>query len=398
MGHRQTLSRCQVDGAPLDSRRGIEREYLKSGHWLSGESHLGGKPRAKRAVVVLYEFPENRVPAKLKHAIVRVAFARTDPGDPDSSSRHKRRRLQYPCRRSIKGVDRRPMPGSERFSRHSVASDAIVAEHEVIPAIPFEVVWAFGCPRQPGDDKRCLILPLLEVAGDQMRKAPAAVADRPILEVRGNQHVEESLVGILEDDRITVVQWVIACRRRRKGIGLGLLEVYPVSTDRKAQMLSVITHAGGVKPVVCAFMKEHRACADRSLAIPGNWDSKRMMLPMHKILGACLSPLMPSEMVARRVVVLVQEIEEPECPIVVERHAVADKVWILRLEILECHDYCPTLHRWKMVSIPSHDIVPFASAKLRLPRRHLTLPVLREWRHAGQRFELIDQSAEAAHS
>src|SRR5262245_54437500 len=197
------------------------------------------------------------------------------------------------------------MPGSKRFSRHSVAGDAIVAEHEVIPAIPFEVVWAFRRPRQPGDDERFLIFPVFEVAGDQMRKAPAAVADRPVQEVRGHQHMEATLVSILEDDRITVVQWVIACRRRRKRIGLGLLEVYSIATGRKAQMLRVITHAGGVKPVVYAFMKEHRACADRSLAILGDWYGKRMMLPMYKILGACLSPLMPSEMVARRVVVLV---------------------------------------------------------------------------------------------
>src|SRR5262245_34493380 len=82
MGHCQTLSRCQVDGAPLDSRRGIEREHLKSGHWLSGESHLGGKPRAKCAVGVLYEFQENSVPAKLQLLTVRVAFPRPYPGAP----------------------------------------------------------------------------------------------------------------------------------------------------------------------------------------------------------------------------------------------------------------------------------------------------------------------------
>jgi hypothetical protein len=32
------------------------------------------------------------------------------------------------------------MPGSERFSRQSVAGDAVVAENEIVPAIPFEVV------------------------------------------------------------------------------------------------------------------------------------------------------------------------------------------------------------------------------------------------------------------
>lgn len=328
-----------MDGAPLNSRNTIGREYLKGRHRLAGESHLGRKLRAKRAIVVLYEFPENRIPAKLQPAIVRVTLARTDPIDPDSSLCSKRRRLHYPCRRSIKGVDRRSLPGTQWVSRHSIAGDALIAEHEVMPAIPFKVVWAFWRPRQPGNDEWFLNLPLFQVAGDQMRKAPAAVAERPIFEFRSDQHVEETLIGILEEDWITIVQWIVASRRRRKGIGLGLLEMYCVSTGRQAQMLRVITHAGGIEPVVRAFMEEDRAGADRTLAILSYWDGKRMMLPMHKILGACLRPLMPAEAGARRMVILVQEVEEPEYPIVVERHAVADKVRALRLEILEHLEY-----------------------------------------------------------
>ena len=60
-----------------------------------------------------------------------------------------------------------------------------------------------------------------------MSKAPAAAADGPVFQPGGNEHVEESFTAIPEDERVPVMDRVVARRRRGEGVGLAFSKRTP---------------------------------------------------------------------------------------------------------------------------------------------------------------------------
>ena len=167
-----------------------------------------------------------------------------------------------------------------------------------------------------------------------MGKASAAAADGPVFQPGGNEHVEEPFTAILEDERVPVMDRVVARRRRSERIGFGLLEVDAVVTGRKTQMLRPVAHARRVETVVCPFVEEHRTGADGTFTLLGDRDGERMVFPVKEVCRTGLCPLMASQPAECSVVALIQKVEEPEDTVVVKGHAVPDEEVAFRLVVL----------------------------------------------------------------
>lgn len=260
----------------------------------SGRDHLRREPRAQGTISSLDQLPEDGVAAKLEPPIIGVAFARSDPRNADPPIIAKERGLHHPRSGSIQRINVRTLPGAERIARHPVTRHALVAENQVTPAAPGEVVRAFRRPRQTGDDERLNLLPLPQVIGDQVGETASTPGDRSILQRRRDEHVEAPIGGAVKDEGIAEVPGVVPLRRGGERVGRLLLEVNAVHAGCQAQVLRPISHPRRVETVIGAHVVEDRPRADRTLAGVGNRDGERVVLPGDKVSGGRLRPLVAS--------------------------------------------------------------------------------------------------------
>ena len=198
-------------------------------------------------------------------------------------------------------------------------------EHQIIPAVPLEIVGTFRHGIQ-AVEHRSLHGPVLQVGRGHVHQAAA----RPLaFRLLGRDEKVEHALGIYRNLRVAEVALTEARRRGKEGIGLLLRIVQGIGTRGIAQALADITiiqQARGVEGIKQAVVEYHGARADGLLPFLVDTDGNGMVLPMHQVLRRADTPLMTAQAAQRAVVPLVEEPIEIVRAIVGKRDAVAHEV------------------------------------------------------------------------
>ena len=300
-----------VAGNAVGERCEGERDFF-SHRW----TQLRGKGRAECAVGLLDDLAHHQI------AGVTTAGPRHE-SRAESAVAGERRGLQYARLRAVEGLVFWREPRPERAARHAVAGDAVVAENEVVPALPLEPIRALRLVGEARDERRFALLPRAQVGRDELREAAAAAGHRRVEQLGGDEHVEKFRRRIAEDHGIARGRPLVGRGERRGPRGFFKMNAVRAAHFREPRGRAVDC-AHGVEAMHRALVRKGRAGTDRALILIGDRDGERMMRPRDEIGAGNVRPLMRAEAPFARVAVAVDEVEKMEAARVEEGHAIAD--------------------------------------------------------------------------
>ena len=204
----------------------------------------------------------------------------------------KRRRLGHPVKQSVQDLLLRADPGAERRSGIPILGGAVIAENQVIPAVPLKIVAAFRLVRISRNQKRFFLTPVFQIVADKMRKAAVPLPYLRILKIRRHKHVISAVrtgenLGISGGNRfIGRLQGEVLFR-------LGKMDA--VVADRPAEPRAAsVHHPHRVKRVIFSLCPDHRTGTDGAFPLVGDLHRDRVLLPVNHIPGRNMGELMGS--------------------------------------------------------------------------------------------------------